>query len=359
MVVPVLLRRPLAGQGGQAVGHEAAERLARQVDIGVAALGEIHRHIQRIVGIALIAEAVAEDEVQHPCPVRIGVGPDIRARAEEAVGLSFRERTTGEQGGGDRLQGQRCPEFGHHVGLVREVQIRLDGAGAQHHVEAELALLRHIVPHDDIAALGHDRHFLAPPHRIEARAEEAEVQLVGDLFDLHQMLAGLVADVVHILQRRAGQFELPARLQRDRRRHPLVVLPFQGDDIAGLLDGAPAEPLQPRQHRQDAGVALIGRAAQGRAVEAEFLVLRPDAPLRLRLGTLRHGADQVVPGKRRSVGHAFSPVVAARWEENPSRSRGQACPIVPNRPQPPATGPGRRRRRCPRAGFAAPATRRW
>ena len=49
----------------------------------------------------------------------------------------------------------------------------------------------------------------------EAEAQEAEAELVGDGLDLLQVLAGLVADVVHGLQRRAGQLELAAGLQAD------------------------------------------------------------------------------------------------------------------------------------------------
>jgi hypothetical protein len=79
---------------------------------------------------------------------------------------------------------------------------------------------------------------------------------------------------------------------------------LQGDDVARLLDRGPAEPLQAGQHGEDAVRTVIGRAAQGRAVEAEFLVLGADAPFGLGLGPLRHGADQVFPGKRFGVGHA-------------------------------------------------------
>src|SRR3546814_1404571 len=61
-----------------------------------------------------------------------------------------------------------------HVGLAVEVEVGLDGAGAQHHVEAQRPLLRHIGAHDGVAALGHHRHVLAPPQRIEAGPEEAD-----------------------------------------------------------------------------------------------------------------------------------------------------------------------------------------
>ena len=73
-----------------------------------------------------------------PAAVGIGVGPDLAAVAEEAVGLAFAERRIGEQRGGERLQRQADAEFLHHVGFGREIEIDLHGAGAEHHVEAEL-----------------------------------------------------------------------------------------------------------------------------------------------------------------------------------------------------------------------------
>jgi hypothetical protein len=44
----------------------------------------------------------------------------------------------------DRLQRQRHAQLLHHVGFGGEVEIRLHGAGAVHHVEAERADLRHV-----------------------------------------------------------------------------------------------------------------------------------------------------------------------------------------------------------------------
>ena len=303
MVGPVLRRRTVAGQGVQLSVHEGAERLARQVDIGLAALGEIHRRVQRIVGVALIAEAVLEHEVQHPGAVRVGVGPDVGARRQEAVRPALGEGAVGEQGGGDGLQRQRGAELHHHVGLAVEVEVGLNGAGAQHHVEAQLALLGHIGAHDVIAALGHDGDVLAPPQGVEAQPQEAEIQLVRDLLDLHQVLAGLVADVVNVLQRGARQFELSARLQADRGAEALGVPALQGDDVVALQHRRPAEARQPVQHGLDAAGTVIGRAAQGRFVEAELLVLGADAPLIAGLFALRHGVDQLVSGKGRRVGH--------------------------------------------------------
>ena len=79
------------------------------------------------------------------CPCgRVGVFPDVAAEALEAVGLALGERRIGEQRGRDRLQREADAELLHHVGFGRIVEIDLDGAGAQHHVEAELADPRHV-----------------------------------------------------------------------------------------------------------------------------------------------------------------------------------------------------------------------
>ena len=68
----------------------------------------------------------------------------------------------------------------------------------------------------------------------------------------HQFRLGLV----HGLDRRAGQFELPAGLQRNRAAAGDVVEP---DDVAALHDRLPAEQeLHAFEQRADAARAFIG-----------------------------------------------------------------------------------------------------
>ena len=112
--------------------------------IAVAALDEIHRHVERVVDIALEAHAGLERERQHAGAVVVGVAPDFRAERQEAVRLAFGERRIGEQRGRDRLQRERDAQLLHHVGFGGEVEIGLHRAGAVHHVEAERADLRHV-----------------------------------------------------------------------------------------------------------------------------------------------------------------------------------------------------------------------
>src|SRR5690606_894560 len=77
----------------------------------------------------------------------------------------------------------------------------LDGAGAQHHVEAELAPGRHVATHDPVAALGHPGDVLAPPLGLEADAEHADAERGGDRAHLIEMLVHLAAGLVQGLDR--------------------------------------------------------------------------------------------------------------------------------------------------------------
>ena len=92
----------------------------------------------------------------------------------------------------------------------------LHRAGAVHHVEAERADLRHVGGHDLVAALRHHRHVGAAPVRRHAEAEEADAERARHFAHLRQMRHQLGAGLVHGLDRRAGQFELAAGLQRNR-----------------------------------------------------------------------------------------------------------------------------------------------
>ena len=77
------------------------------------------------------------------------------------------------------------------------------------------------------------------------------------------------------LERRAGKFELPARLQATARRRsgcrPMMLLAFR--------DRLPAEALHAFQQLADAGRAVIGERLVGLEVIDEFLVLGADAPV--------------------------------------------------------------------------------
>ncbi len=82
----------LTGQGGEPAGQEIAETGARTVDVAAVAVDEVHRHIEDVLDIALEAEPILEYEIEHAGAIRIGIGPDVRAVAQEAVRPALGER---------------------------------------------------------------------------------------------------------------------------------------------------------------------------------------------------------------------------------------------------------------------------
>jgi len=100
------------------------------------------------------------------------------------------------------LEREPDAEFLYHVGLALIVEIDLNGAGAQHHVEAHAPHTRHMPQHDVIATLGHDRQFftgLVGPH---AQPEIANPAFLADRLHLLQMPPGFRASLVQVFQRR-------------------------------------------------------------------------------------------------------------------------------------------------------------
>ena len=222
-------------------------------------------------------------------PLRVGVGPDVAAIGEIAVGLTLGEGRIGEQRGGQRLEREPGAELLHHVGFGRIVEIDLDGAGPQHHVESHGADPRHVAHHDLVAALGHHRQLgacLVGPH---AEAEKADVATLADRLDLFEMATRLGAGLVQILERRAGELELAGGFEADR-----AVRAAQGDDLAAFLDRFPAEFLHVEQDVADAARLVIGGRAVVRTVEDELLVLGADPPVGLGFLAIEKRRDQLV-----------------------------------------------------------------
>jgi hypothetical protein len=219
-------------------------------------------------------------------PVRAGsVSRQIRARHDcQPFGLALEERRIGEERGGDRLEGERGAELRHHVGLGREVEVHLHGAGPVHHLGAVRADLPHIAGHQRVTALGHDRHLVGGPDGGGAQADEAGADAVGDGFNLGEMLVNLVAGFVDGLERRAGEFQLAAGLEAD-----VGAALLQADQMPALHDRRPAEAVaQPFEHGADRAGAFIGQRRQGLEIVAEFLVLGADPPV---LGRLAAGFE--------------------------------------------------------------------
>ena len=313
VIGPVAQGRLLARSRRQLALQEIAEALPRSIDVLAVAIDEVHRHIEHVVGIALEAEAVLEHEGQHATTVGIGVGPDVAAVALEARLLALLERRVGEQRGGDGLQRQRDAELLHHVGFGVEVEIGLHRTGAQHHVDAELALLGHVLAHDLVAALGHPVHVGARPFRSEAETDEGGTDLARHRLDLVDMLGVLRRRLVQGLERRAGKLELAARLQGDVR-----LAAQQRDRIVALGDGFPTEARHAFEHGADAVGTIVGERLQGRRMIAEFLMLGAQAPIGPRLVAGSKIFDELAPifdrfaAARWRCGHSFSSPSAPR-----------------------------------------------
>ena len=110
------------------------------------------------------------------------------------------------------------------------------------------------------------------------------------------MAAGLGAGLVEMLALGAGKLELASRLEADG-----AVGPFEGDDLAILLDRAPAI-LGHRQQEVADPARLVpgGRAVIGEAID-ELLVLGADRPAFDGLLAAGEGGEQIVPALDRVV----------------------------------------------------------
>ena len=201
VIPPIALRRFLARKHRQVAIEKIAEAEARRVDISALAEDEIHRHVEHVVDPSLVAEAVFEHEGEHPGAVRIGIRPDMAAIGQVTVGLPFGEGRIGEECRRQRLQRKAGAEFLHHGRLARIVEIDLDGAGPQHHIEPQIADAGHVVLHDLVAALGHHRQVGSRLVRPHAEAEEAHAELFAYRLDLRQMAPGFRAGFVQVFER--------------------------------------------------------------------------------------------------------------------------------------------------------------
>ena len=149
-----------------------------------------------------------------------------------------------------------------------EIEIGLNGRGAKHHVESARSDPGHVALHDAVAALRHDRRLGKRPLRAHAERQKADAQRArrprGNARDGVELLGRVVRGV----ERRAGQFELSAGLQRNRGAAGRVEEP---DQMAAVLDPLPAEPrVHALEQRADPPFALIGHGRQVGAIEGIF-----------------------------------------------------------------------------------------
>ena len=107
-----------------------------------------------------------------------------------------------------------------------------------------------------------------------------------------KMAIKLVGGRVRVVERRAREFELSARLERNGAAAIRVI---EADQIAAILDAVPAEPLAHAfEQRPNALVAAIGDGRMIGAVEGYLFVLRADPERARRLAPRFEPGDQGV-----------------------------------------------------------------
>ena len=143
------------------------------------------------------------------------MAPDLGASGQESIELAVGERRIGEQGDDRGLQREAHAHLRHHVLFAREVEIGLDGRGAEHHVEAAGSDFRHIAGHDRVAAFRHRRRLGEPPFGAHAERQKADAERLGDEPASGQMAIKLVSGRVRVVKRRARKLKLSSGLERD------------------------------------------------------------------------------------------------------------------------------------------------
>ena len=87
MVCPIRHGRVLARQLSELAREQIPKARAAHVVIVLAAFDEIHRHIERVIDVALESHAVLECKGQHAGTGAISMAPDFRAHRQKTVRL--------------------------------------------------------------------------------------------------------------------------------------------------------------------------------------------------------------------------------------------------------------------------------
>mmetsp|Transcript_12178 Transcript_12178/g.38569 ORF Transcript_12178/g.38569 Transcript_12178/m.38569 type:complete len:487 (-) Transcript_12178:265-1725(-) len=310
VVLPVAHRRQPPGGRGELPLHEVPEALPARVLVP-AIVHKVHGHVHHVVGVLLKPKALLKNEGQVPAAVVVRVGPDVRAVALEAVDLAVLEGRVGKERRRHRLQRQGDAELLDHVRLGLKVEVYLDRAAAEHHVEPHRPNLGHIRLHDVVAPLGHHSHILHPRNWVEACAQKADADVLTHRLDLIEVVVDLCTRLVDGLQWRAAELKLPARLEGDAL--PVLQEP---NDVAILHHGLPSEALL--QLLEQLPDMVVVDALVGPKYEPELLVLGPDPPLVAGLAPAEEMLDHLVVGdgwatvRRRGRGRGDHADAAAR-----------------------------------------------
>ena len=180
-----------------------------------------------------------------------------------------------------------------HIGFAGIIEIDLNGAGAQHHVEAHAANARHVAQHDFITPLWHNRQLFPGFIRPKAKAQKGLSGLFANRFNLFQMPPRFGACLMQVFKRRTGQFKLPRRLQTDVSVRALHCDNVSRTVAGGFCDGFPAKFLRRHQQVADTAGFIIRRRVMIAGAIDEFLVLCTNAPALRGLFAFGHDRNQL------------------------------------------------------------------
>mmetsp|Transcript_738 Transcript_738/g.2243 ORF Transcript_738/g.2243 Transcript_738/m.2243 type:complete len:219 (-) Transcript_738:393-1049(-) len=214
----------------------------------------------------------------------------MAAEALEAVGLAVGEGAVCKQGSGNRLEGEPDAELLNHVPLAAVVEVDLDRAGAEHHVQAHGAHSGHVRLHQLVAALWHHRDVLHRPLRVEPHSKEAHSHLLGNGLCLVEVAIDLSAGFVDAVKRGTAELKLATRLQGDALSTHLAA-----NDAVPLHHGLPPEAVH-YELEELLDLRVVGAGVVIR-VEHNFLVLCPDPPVRFWLAAAGNVGHEVLLGK--------------------------------------------------------------
>ena len=148
----------------------------------------------------------------------------------------------------------------------------------------------HVVGHQSIPALGHDRHLVMRPFRRGADPHETDAHRVGDRTNLVKVGLQLGPDLQRRYQGCARKLKLPAGFQAYIR-----AVTGQADHVVALTDRIPtvAGGETVEDGRDGAGTG-IGKWLTGVGQPAELFMLCPDPPISLRLAAGLHVGGELV-----------------------------------------------------------------
>ena len=150
-------------KAGQFSSHKVTKGQAGNIDIIIAAMQEIHRHIQNIIHPPCIAKIRLKHKSRNTASIGIGICPGLRPRRFQPGRYTIFKRRVRKQGSGNWLKRKRGSEFAHHIAFICVIQIHLNRTGTQHHIQTEITALWHIFAHNFIAPLWHPGNIAAPP----------------------------------------------------------------------------------------------------------------------------------------------------------------------------------------------------